>query len=108
MKKIKNRMAQTFPAGEARCFSRSASEGLDAWAAKATKADCKKIKHEYKLSFKYQCMTIRCEANQPTFLGELKRHAYRVSAVLKLQGGNGGGREVLIGVPSSLSEWREK
>lgn len=44
-----------------------------------------------------------------TFLGELKRSAYRARAVLKVQGGNVGGKELpLSGVPSSLSVWMEK
>lgn len=39
-----------------------------------------------------------------TFLGEVIRSAYLVNAVLKVQGGKGGGKELpLIGVPSSLS-----
>lgn len=40
-----------------------------------------------------------------TFLGELNKSAYRVSAVLKVQGdGNGGAKAPpLTGVPSSLS-----
>lgn len=42
-------------------------------------------------------------------MGELKRSAYRVSADLKVQGGNGGGSELPpSGVPSSLSVWMEK
>lgn len=44
-----------------------------------------------------------------TFFGELKRSAYRVRAVLNVQGGNEGGNELpLSGVPSSLSVWMEK
>ena len=36
---------QTFPAGEARYLNRSASVGLEAWAARATKAAWKCIVH---------------------------------------------------------------
>lgn len=43
-------------------------------------------------------------------MGELKRSAYRASAVLRVQGhGKGGGKELVpSGVPSSLSVWMEK
>lgn len=44
-----------------------------------------------------------------TFFGELKRSAYFASALLKVHGGKGGGREPPVsGVPSSLSVWTEK
>lgn len=43
-----------------------------------------------------------------TFLGEFKRSAYRVSAVLRVQGDGKGGANPLSGVPSSLSAWMEK
>jgi hypothetical protein len=48
--------------------------------------------------------------NQTTFLGELRRSAYRASAVLKIHGdGKGGASEPPFkGLPSSLSECIEK
>lgn len=44
-----------------------------------------------------------------TFLGEFKRSAYRANAVLRVQDGKGGGKELPpSGVPSSLSVCMEK
>lgn len=50
----------------------------------------------------------RAQHRENTFLGEFKRSAYRVSAVLRVQGDGKGGANPLSGVPSSLSAWMEK
>lgn len=99
----------TFPAGDERCLSRSASAGSEAWAARATKADCIKGKIIRKRKKNNNKKSYGRRAPNQTFLGELKRSAYWVNAVLNVQGAKGGGNELpLNGVPSSLSVWMEK
>ena len=100
--------SKTFPSGDARYRSRSASLWSEEYSANATSTDWKtQVYVRAKFPSYVQGKRISkyvYRGDQHTFLGILIRSAYLVRAVRKVQGGNGGGKELpLRGVPSSLS-----